>query len=90
MLQTIRNSLISSLSVILCLFTLLEVNFPRLQPQSELALFVMLGLILCFLLFPSSKKYEQSKVDRLVSASLALGSIVTCLYVVITLSLIHI
>ena len=84
MLQTIRNSLISSLSVILCLFTLLEVNFPRLQPQSELALFVMLGLILCFLLFPSSKKYEQSKVDRLVSASLALGSIVTCLYVVIT------
>ena len=84
MLQRIHKNLITIFSVILCLFTLIEVNFPRLQPQSELALFVMLGLVLCFLTFPSRKKIEESEIGKIINSILALGSVVTCLYVVVT------
>ena len=34
---------------LLCLFTLVEVNYPLLSPQSQLAVFAGLGLVLCFL-----------------------------------------
>jgi hypothetical protein len=44
------NSLIAGF---LILFTLWEVNYPLLQPQSDLAIFAMVGLVLCFLNFPT-------------------------------------
>ena len=34
------------LGVLLCIFTLVEVNYPLLAPQSRLAVFAMLGLAL--------------------------------------------
>ena len=52
MFEPVSKRLIPLLSVVLCLYTLAEVNFPRLRPQSQLALFVMLGLVLCFLRHP--------------------------------------
>ncbi len=51
-----RESLITSLSVLLCLFTIVFVNYDVLQPQSALALFIMLGMVLCFLTTPAFKR----------------------------------
>ena len=44
-----RGPLSIALAVLLCLFTVSEVNYPLLTPQSQLAIFAMLGLVLCFL-----------------------------------------
>ena len=41
-------------AMLLCLFLLVEVNYPRLSPQSQLSLFALFGLVLVFLKFPSS------------------------------------
>ncbi len=40
-----------------CLFTLAEVNYPRLAPQSQLALFALIGLTLCFLNVPAARRF---------------------------------
>jgi len=50
---------VSSLSVALCLFTLLAVNYNILQPQSSLAVFVMFGMVLCFLTYPAAKWVQR-------------------------------
>ena len=42
----------STLGVLLCVFTLVEVNYPLLAPQSRLAFFALVGLTLCFLNVP--------------------------------------
>ena len=44
----IKKSVVTILGIVLCLFTLFEVNYNTLQPQSALAVFVGLGLVLCF------------------------------------------
>jgi TRAP transporter 4TM/12TM fusion protein len=46
---------VSALSVFLCFFTLITVNYNLLQPQSALAVFVMLGMVLCFLTYPAAR-----------------------------------
>jgi TRAP transporter 4TM/12TM fusion protein len=81
MLDSVRKILIPALAVLLCLFTLLEVNFPRLQSQSQLALFVMLGLMLCFLVYPIRKKWEDSPTWRAIDFGLFLAVGLTCGYV---------
>lgn len=43
------NLMKKGISLALCAFVLIEVNYPLLQPQSRLALFGLLGLILLFL-----------------------------------------
>ena len=50
-----RQLIVTFCGIALCLFTVVEMNFPSLQPQSALALFVMLGLVVCFLEFPAIK-----------------------------------
>ena len=47
--------LLPALSLMMCLFVLAEVNYPVLRPQSRLALFGLLGLVLVFLHFPLRK-----------------------------------
>ena len=49
------NFLITSLGVAVCLFTVIFVNYPVLQPQSSLALFVLMGMVLTFLTKPALK-----------------------------------
>jgi TRAP transporter 4TM/12TM fusion protein len=51
--EKIRQSSVTVLGVVLCLFTLVFVNYNVCQPQTALAIFVMLGLILCFLTTPA-------------------------------------
>ena len=62
------------LGVLLCAFTLVEVNYPLLAPQSRLALFALAGLALCFLqvpLHPSLKEHPAARASDVVFAILA-------------------
>ncbi|MDF2378521.1 MAG: TRAP transporter fused permease subunit [Verrucomicrobiales bacterium] len=69
------NSLIAGF---LILFTLWEVNYPLLQPQSDLAIFAMAGLVLCFLNFPTRKKWRDKKWSRVLDGILAVLAVATC------------
>ena len=64
------------LGVFLCVFTLVEVNYPLLAPQSRLALFALAGLALCFLQVPihsTLKQHPAARASDIVLAVLAVG-----------------
>lgn len=60
------------LAVLLCLFTLAEVNYPQLVPQSQLAIFATLALVVCFLERPAHPRLAGSRVARAVDVVPAL------------------
>ncbi len=78
-----RNPLALALAILLCLFTVFEVNYPLLVPQSQLAIFAMLGLVLCFLHYPTHPKWRDNRVLRLVDYCLAGLAAAACLFVVV-------
>jgi len=78
-----RRVLITVLSIVLSLFTLCEVNYQMLPPLSQLAIFGMLGLVLCFLSYPVLKRAENVPALRVVDMLLAAGSVVCCGYVIL-------
>lgn len=47
-----RKTLFAVLAAILSLFILAEVNYPLLTPQSQLAIFALIGLVLVYLKYP--------------------------------------
>ncbi|MEM1179432.1 MAG: TRAP transporter fused permease subunit [Acidobacteriota bacterium] len=47
-----RHNIIRSLSVLLCLFIVAEVNYPLLRPHTQLSIFALLGLAITFLIKP--------------------------------------
>ena len=63
--------------MLLCLFILAEVNYPQLTPQSELALFAMLGLIVVFLRYPIHPRFASNRAFRLLDV-LLIGSVILC------------
>jgi len=71
------------LAVLLCLFTVLEVNYPLLGPQAQLAIFAGLGLVLCFLVRPAHRKLTGNKLLRRLDWLLAALSGAVCLFVVV-------
>ncbi len=81
--DSVQKKLVTFLGIALCLFTLFEVNYNLLQPQSALAVFVGLGLVLCFLTFPLSKRFAEHSVARAVDYLFAGLSALVCLYVVV-------
>lgn len=83
MFSRVLEVAITVLSIVLCFFVLYEVNFPHLQPQSQLAVFVMFGLVLCFLIYPAFKKLEHHLLSKVINVLLALGVLITCGYVVV-------
>ena len=83
MLERIRNVLVTGLGIVLCLFTLAEANYHVLQPQSALAVFGMLGLVLCYLIYPVHPRLKDHKVHRRVDLLLALATVVCCGYVIV-------
>ncbi len=86
MIERIKGVLIPTLGIILCLFTLLEVNsFTHLlqQEQSKLAVFAMLGMVLCFLTFPLHPRLKDSKISQVLDLLLAAATVVCCGYVVL-------
>ncbi|MDP1568719.1 MAG: TRAP transporter fused permease subunit [Vicinamibacterales bacterium] len=70
------------LSLAICAFTLAEVNYPRLSPQSQLAIFTGLGLLLCFLNVPAAPSLAASRAARAVDGLLALLTLACCGFIV--------
>ncbi len=70
-----------TLSVLLSFFTIAEVNYHFLQPQSALALFVMFGMQLCFLSFPIHPKLKDNEFFRWVDVLLGVAAASCCAYV---------
>ena len=59
--------------MLLCLFILAEVNYPQLAPQSELAFFAMLGLIVIFLKYPIHPRFADNRAFRFLDVALIAG-----------------
>ena len=83
MLDRLLTHTVRILSVALCLFVLAEVNYPFLRPQSQLAIFALLGLVLCFLHRPLHPRWAGRTWTRIVDAALALLAAVCLGYVVV-------
>jgi TRAP transporter 4TM/12TM fusion protein len=64
MSQPHRGILFSVLAIFLSLFTLAEVNYPFLAPQTQLGFFALLGMILCFLYFPLDARLAENRWVR--------------------------
>ena len=69
-----RQAVTRVLAVGLCVFTLVQVNYPLLAPQPQLAVFALLGLVICFLnvpVHPALKNYPAARAGDVVLAGLA-------------------
>ena len=71
------------IAVGLCGFTLVEVNYPLMAPQSRLGVFAMLGLVLCFLNVPTHPRLKTHPAAGAFDVTLALLAIVCCGYIVL-------
>ncbi len=83
MIDRIRQVLIAVLSVALSVFTIYEVNYGTLPPLSQLAVFAMLGIILCLLLYPVHPRLANNKALRLVDLGLAVLTVLCCGYLIV-------
>ena len=81
MIQKLKDNIFLVAAVLLCLFILAEVNYPQLTPQSELALFAMLGLIVVFLRYPVHPRFEEHLALRLLDVVLIVSVIICFGYV---------
>ena len=81
--QKLKDNIFLVVSVLLCLFILAEVNYPQLAPQSELALFAMLGLIVVFLKYPIHSRLADNPVFQTLDVAL-IGSVIVCFGYVVT------
>ena len=79
----LRQHLTSAIGVVLCVFTLVEVNYPLLAPQSRLGLFALFGLVICFLNIPTHPKLADSPAARGLDLVFALLATVCCGYIVV-------
>jgi len=68
-------------AAVLCLFTLAEVNYPLFSPQSQLALFALLGLVLVLLKYPLLSHLPRAGVWRLLDALLCAATVLCFGYV---------
>ena len=69
--------------MLLCAFTLEEVNYPLLAPQSRLAFFAALGLALCFMNIPLHATLKSNIWIRKSDSALALLAALCCGYIVV-------
>ena len=78
-----KQILFLSIAALLCLFILAEVNYPRLAPHSQLALFAMLGLILVFLKYPLHPRVADNVACQVLDGVLAAGVLLCFGYVIV-------
>jgi TRAP transporter 4TM/12TM fusion protein len=71
------------LAVGLCVFTLAQVNYPVLAPQPQLAVFALLGLVICFLNVPIHPKLADNRFARASDILLAMLAAVCCGWILI-------
>jgi TRAP transporter 4TM/12TM fusion protein len=81
--ERMRTVTVSVLGILLCAFTLFQVNYPTLQPQSQLAVFGLFGLVICFLVYPVHPRLKDSAVARFVDLLLALATVGCFGYVIV-------
>ena len=82
-MKQFKLSLILPVAVILSVFILVEVNYPFLKPQSRLALFALLGLIVVFFKYPLHPKLEDNRFLHILDFVLV-GLVILCFgYVII-------
>ena len=79
-MDKLRRLLIPILGVALSVFTVFEVNFSLLTPMSRLALFSMLGMTLCFLMYPLHERWKENKAVRALDLLWVVGVVVCCGY----------
>ena len=78
-----RKRLFDILAALLSVFILIEVNYPILSPQAQLAIFAFLGLSLVFLKFPSHADLGERPAVIIVDLSLVLLSALCFGYVLV-------
>ena len=78
-----RELVSTGLGVLLCLFTLVEVNYPLMAPQSRLAFFAMLGLVLCFLNVPAHPSWRHRSIARMADVVLAVLAVLCCGFILV-------
>lgn len=78
-----RRGALLAIGALLCLFTLTEVNYPRLSPQSQLAIFALLGLLLCFLHHPLCRRLKGHPLVSAGDLMLAGLALLSCGYFVV-------
>lgn len=78
MYERLTKFLVPALGVAICFFTLAEVNFNWLKPVSAYAMFILLGLVICFLTYPAHKKLAENRYSRWIDVGLALAAAVCC------------
>ncbi|MDA1015178.1 MAG: TRAP transporter fused permease subunit [Planctomycetota bacterium] len=83
MFERVTNAVVVGLGIFLCFFTLAEVNYNFLQPQSALAVFVGAGLALCFLTYPLHAILKDTNLGRGIDYVFAIGALACCAYVVV-------
>ena len=81
--RDIRLLVSSGLGILLCAFTLVEVNYPLLAPQSRLAFFALVGLALCFLNVPVHPRLKDDPRARAGDLALAVLAACCCGYIVV-------
>ena len=64
MFRRLLSSTSTFFSIAICFFTIVAVNFYVMQPQAALALFVAMGMVLCFLNFPIAKWARYPDFNR--------------------------
>ncbi len=83
MTAELRARVVRALGVLLCVFILVEVNYPLLQPQSQLACFALFGLALVFLNHPLHPRWKANGAARVLDWLLALATLVVFGYIVV-------
>ncbi|HSR54177.1 MAG TPA: TRAP transporter fused permease subunit [Acidobacteriota bacterium] len=83
MLKRVRDETVRYSAIGLVLFTLLEVNYPLLTPQAELAIFAALGLMICFLTFPLHPSFKEHPASRALDLALAAVTLLISTYLVV-------
>ena len=78
-----RTRLSQILAVAICLFTIVEVNYPMLTPQADLGIFALLGITLCFLAYPAHKSLRGNKISQTVDWLWIAIAVLCCGYVVV-------
>ena len=83
MLQRIRRTLFRTCAAILSVFILAEVNYPRLSPQAQLAIFALLGLVLVFLKYPIHRRFKKNIVFQVLDFVFVLAVVICFGYILI-------
>ena len=78
-----RQLVTRALSVILCTFTLVQVNYPILAPQPQLAVFALLGLVICFLNVPIHPTLKDHPLARASDILLAVLATICCGWIIV-------